>query len=44
MCGACGGGMMLAWHEKPKKIMDAMKELGFDAYEADLAVEGVRID
>ncbi|MBI2173272.1 MAG: mevalonate kinase [Candidatus Aenigmarchaeota archaeon] len=42
MCGACGGGMMLAWHEKPEKILDAMKELGYDAYKADLAVEGVR--
>ncbi|MBI2579977.1 MAG: mevalonate kinase [Candidatus Aenigmarchaeota archaeon] len=42
MCGACGGGMMLAWHDKPKKILDAMKEMGFDAYAADLAVEGVR--
>ncbi len=44
MCGACGGGMMLAWHKNPGKISDAMKKMGFDAYAADLAVEGVRVE
>ncbi len=44
MCGACGGGVMLAWHEKPQLIFDAIKELGFTPFEADLAVEGVRME
>lgn len=44
MCGACGGGVMLAWHEKPQLIIDVIKELGFTPFEADLAVEGVRVE
>ena len=44
MCGACYGGVMLAWHEEPRKVFDAIKELGFEPFEADLAVEGVRIE
>jgi mevalonate kinase len=44
MCGACGGGMMLSWHEKPEKIVSAMKDLGYETFEANLAVEGVRVE
>lgn len=44
MCGACGGGIVLAWHDKPEKILKAMNEMKYDAWPADLAVEGVRIE
>ena len=44
MCGACGGGVVLAWHEKPQLIVNAIKKLGFSPFEADLAVEGVRVE
>lgn len=44
MCGACGGGVMLAWHEDPDSIFSAINDLGFDPFEADLAVEGVRVE
>jgi len=44
MCGACGGGVVLAWHEHPEKIVAAIKKLGFEPLEADLAVEGVRVE
>ena len=44
MCGACGGGVVLGWHENPKLIFDAIKALGFTPFEADLAVEGVRVE
>jgi len=44
MCGACGGGVMLAWHERPQEIVRAIKSLGFEPFEADLAVEGVRVE
>ena len=44
MCGACGGGVMLAWHERPEEVVTAIKKLGFEPFEADLAVEGVRIE
>ncbi len=44
MCGACYGGVMLAWHEKPQEIVEAIRDLGFEPFEADLAVEGVRVE
>ncbi|MBI4895738.1 MAG: mevalonate kinase [Candidatus Aenigmarchaeota archaeon] len=44
MCGACYGGVMLCWHESPQEIVDAIKKIGFQPFEADLAVEGVRIE
>jgi len=44
MCGACYGGVMLAWHEDPEQIISAIKELGFEPFQADLAVEGVRVE
>lgn len=44
MCGACYGGVMLAWHEHPQEVVSAIRELGFEPFEADLAVEGVRIE
>ena len=44
MCGACGDGMMLAWHEEPEKILKEMKKLGYGAYRAELGVEGVRVE
>ena len=44
MCGACYGGVMLTWHEHPEKVVEAIKQLGFQPFEADLAVEGVRVE
>ena len=44
MCGACYGGMMLAWHEDKEKLMQTIRSLGFEPFEADLAVEGVRVE
>ena len=44
MCGACYGGVMLAWHEHPEKIVQAIKQLGFETFETDLGVEGVRVE
>ena len=36
--------VMLTWHEHPEKIVEAIKQLGFEPLQADLAVEGVRIE
>ena len=44
MCGACGGGIMLCWHEDKEKLMNTISNLGFEPFEADLAVEGVRVE
>jgi mevalonate kinase len=44
MCGACYGGVMLCWHDKPELVVQAIKQLGFQPMLADLAVEGVRLE
>jgi len=44
MCGACYGGVMLTWHEHPEKVISAIKELGFQPFETEMAVEGVRAE
>lgn len=44
MCGACGGGIVLCWHEDVKKLKDVIKKLGYESFEADLAVEGVKAE
>jgi mevalonate kinase len=44
MCGACGGGIMLAWHENPQEIMNEIEKLGFIPFKTDLAVDGVKVE
>lgn len=44
MCGACGGGVMLAWHEDLDMLKREIRKLGFETFEADLGVEGVRVE
>jgi mevalonate kinase len=44
MCGACGGGVMLVWHENFQEAVKAIKSLGFEWFQADLAVEGVMVE
>ena len=44
LCGAGGGGIMLCYLEDRKKLIKTIKDLGFKPIEADLAVEGVRIE
>ncbi len=41
MCGACGGGVMLCWHDDKERLMKEIRKLGYEPFEADLAVEGV---
>ena len=44
LCGAGGGGTMLCWHEDKAKLIAAIKQLGYEPWETDLAVEGVRVE
>ncbi|MEM5812453.1 MAG: mevalonate kinase [Candidatus Aenigmatarchaeota archaeon] len=44
LCGACGGGMMLAYHEDLDRLKKAIKSEGFDPMEVKLGVEGVRVE
>jgi mevalonate kinase len=43
-CGALGGGVVLCYHEDKAKLLEALKEIGQAPIDADLAVEGVRVD
>lgn len=44
LCGAGGGGVMMCWHEDKGKLIETIKGLGFEPWETDLAVEGVRAE
>ncbi len=44
LCGAGGGGIVLCYHEDKEKLKDIITSLGYDPWEADLAVEGVRVE
>jgi len=44
LCGAGGGGIVLAYHQDKRKLIKLIKDIGYEPWEADLAVEGVRIE
>ncbi len=44
LCGAGGGGTMLCHHDNKEKLIDVISSLGYKPLEADLAVEGVRVE
>jgi mevalonate kinase len=41
-CGAMGGGIVLCYHEDKEMLKNKIRELGFEPWEAELAVEGVK--
>lgn len=44
LCGAGGGGIVLGYHQDRNKLINLIKTLGYQPWEAELAVEGVRIE
>jgi mevalonate kinase len=44
LCGAGGGGVMLCYHKDKKKLIKTIRALGFNPWESELGVEGVRIE
>lgn len=42
LCGACGGGMMLAYHENPEVIRKIIEDAGYEPMEVELGVDGVK--
>jgi len=44
LCGAGGGGIVLCYHEDKNKLIDLIKNIGYDPWETELAVEGVRVE
>lgn len=44
LCGAGGGGVVLCYHKNKAKLMETLKDLGYRPIEAELGVEGVRIE
>jgi len=43
LCGAGGGGMVLCWHEDTNELKKAIKGAGFEPWETELGVEGVKV-
>ncbi len=44
LCGAGGGGTVLCWHKNKARLVKAITEMGFQPIEAELGVEGVRVE
>lgn len=44
LCGGCGGGIMLAYHENLEKLKSVIKKEGFEPMQVELGVEGVRVE
>ena len=44
LCGAGGGGIVLCYHQDKEKLIDTIKSIGYDPWETELAVEGVRVE
>lgn len=44
LCGAGGGGIVLCYHENKEKLKETIRSLGYEPWETDLGVEGVRVE
>jgi mevalonate kinase len=44
LCGACGGGIMLAYHEDKESLKKVIRDAGFTPWETELGAEGVRVE
>ena len=44
LCGGGGGGVVLCWHEDKEKLTSIIKDLGYEPWETELAVDGVRFE
>jgi len=44
LCGAGGGGIVLCYHEDKNKLINSIKDIGYQLWETDLADEGVKIE
>jgi mevalonate kinase len=44
LCGACGGGIMLAYHEDKEALKKLIREAGYSPWETELGAEGSRLE
>jgi mevalonate kinase len=44
LCGACGGGIMLAYHEDKALLKKTIRDAGYSPWETELGTEGVKVD
>ncbi|RLJ08239.1 MAG: mevalonate kinase [Candidatus Aenigmatarchaeota archaeon] len=44
LCGACGGGIMLAYHEDKERLKNLIRESGYEPWDVELGVEGVKME
>lgn len=44
LCGACGGGIMLAYHEDKEALKKLISDSGYTPWETELGAGGIRIE
>jgi mevalonate kinase len=44
LCGAGGGGVVLCYHTNKDLLAKTVRSLGFEPWETELGVEGVRVE
>lgn len=44
LCGACGGGILLAYHEDKKALKKVIRDAGYQPFETELGADGVRLE
>lgn len=44
LCGAGGGGIVLGYHEDKEKLINLLRDIGYEPWESELAVEGVKTE
>jgi mevalonate kinase len=44
LCGACGGGILLAYHEDKNALKKVIREDGYSPFETELGAEGARLE
>lgn len=44
LSGAGGGGIVLCYHQEKEKLINLLKQMGYQPWESELGVEGVKIE
>lgn len=44
LCGACGGGIMLAYHEDKKALKKLIRDAGYSPFETELGADGAKVE
>jgi mevalonate kinase len=44
LCGACGGGIMLAYHDDKEALKKVIEDAGYTPWETELGAEGAKVE